>query len=165
MSAERSSMILPAFFTGIVDQDGVFPTGQWPEHITLFAPAAGGYDIETRYGLREVARTTSPFTVVTGGRALFGPDHTIPVRLIEPSGVILDLQARIAEVFASRKHDPTYMHPYRPHISVHHRKGEVVLPPARAVFEVGGFAVVQKLGAQAAWRVVDKIRLKGEVDT
>lgn len=164
MSAERSSMILPAFFTEIVDQDGVFPSGQWPEHITLFAPAAGGYDIETRYGLREVARTTSPFTVVTGGRALFGPEHTIPVRLIEPSEVILDLQARIAEVFASRKHDPTYMHPYRPHISAHQDR-KLSLPDKGAVFVIGGFAVVQKLGAQAAWRVVDKIRLKGEVDT
>lgn len=165
MSAERSSMILPAFFTRIVDQGGEFPSGEWPEHITLFAPANGHYSEEVRAGLRRLARTASPFTVVTGGRALFGPDRTIPVRLIKPSETILGLQQRIAHVFASLDHDPTYMHPYRPHISAHRRDGKLVLPPEEASFEVGGFAVVQRLGEKAAWQVVDKIRLKGEVDT
>ena len=81
----QEGKFIPAFFLPVVERGQELQKGQWPHHVTLFPPLEGAYDPEFGELLRDQLNQHHPFIVRTADEAYFGPDHDVPVRLLEPS--------------------------------------------------------------------------------
>lgn len=154
----QEAKFVPAFFLPVVEKGESFPSGQFPQHVTLFPPLELPYDSEFGARLRREFNHHHPFTVHTGSEAFYGPDGETPVRLIEPSLSLQGVHYLIERAVGDTFHDKTYRHPYSPHVSVERFDD---LPKGAEIF-IAGLSIVEKHSG-GEWTVVDKIGLKGEI--
>ena len=166
---------MPKLFVGYMTEVGqkdryflqkgdILDDSVWPFHVSLAPPMDGdGYTERLSEALRNIAADTAPFRVVTGEPDLFGPQGDTPVRRIVRNEAIQGLHDRILGVLAARGAvDMTYAgEHYNPH-STYRNQGIYSIGFAEGVgMKIGGFTVFEKAEKGDAWRVVDKIRLKG----
>ena len=158
----ESQKFVPAFFVDIVEMGTVFESGEWPHHITMFPPVEEPYRYEYGEQLRHAVNPMTPFDVVVGKSALYGPgrEPNVPVMQIEPSLELQKIHTALVAAVSHLLHDPQYRQPYNPHITIYSPHDAVT---QGALIHVGGFSIAAKRGH--AWEIVDKIGLRGDVTT
>lgn len=155
----QEAKFLPAFFLPVVERGEEFAPGDLPHHITFFPPIEQPYERSFGDGLRDELNLHYPFSVRTAGLDMFGPNHDILVRLLEPSLAMQGVHYLIQTAIGGLKHDTTYRRPYNPHITI--SAPEDV--PWNDTIVISGLSIVEKVRG-ANWKVVDKVGLKGVRD-
>ena len=122
-----------------------FISSAWPLHMTLLPPFIyDGHLSEVIDELDYIAHGTNPFSVITNGNALFGPNEDIPVSLIKPNHYLSVVHSKLASLVT--KLDLAYEHPalseagYRFHITT--QGGQE--PPADTNIPISGFSLVDR---------------------
>lgn len=156
MLAENTAKFLPAFFVNRVEMNSKYEGGKLPLHLTLFPPLHEKYDSDYGHALRSAINPQTPFDVIVGEDDLFGEQGDVRVKRIEKSGRLLAVHESLVKVVATLLHDPTYLQPFNPHITV--ERGQDI--KTGSLVRIGGFAILEKISGQP-WEVVDKIGLKG----
>lgn len=167
MSEQKASgeKFLPVFFVDEVKIDAEFHKDEWPLHITLFPPLETTYTDIAGTAIRSFVNPIEPFDAVVGENDTFGTQEMIesgngvPVRRIEENTRLYAVHRGLVQALAHLPHSAQFRTPYTPHISIPEHdpratKGESL--------RVEGMSIAIRQPGSATWRVVDKMRFKGE---
>lgn len=92
-----------------------------PQHLTLMQPFTPNFTMATG-AAEEVKTMLEPFEVHVAEQVMFGPNHDIPVRLIEPVDSLRLLHNALVVALEQRDIDLTRIdyirNSYKPHIAV-----------------------------------------------
>lgn len=106
-----------------LDVGTTFSRRRWPAHVTLVSNFVTAASVDRiAEALRQAPGLDAPLRIEFGGRAKFGPDRDIPVRLVLP-GRITELHRHLVDelvVLTDLKADePAYWgEGYRPHLTL-----------------------------------------------
>ncbi len=96
---------------------------KWPLHLTLmpwFRCDEGVERVVERLG--NLANNTQSFSIVTGEKAIYGPKHDVPVRLVEKTAELERFHARICFLLTKSRCDfeneEYSRESYSPHITI-----------------------------------------------
>lgn len=121
-SAPRESYVVVALFEPI-DVGTSIARKRWPAHVTL-APNffVDGTVDELVAAVRGAGSLTEPMVLTFAGRALFGPNRDVPVRLVRStrvSGVHRRLADQLETLPGFAAEEPAFWrHGYRPHLTL-----------------------------------------------
>jgi len=167
MSSQEASggKFLPVFFVDEVKEGAQFQAGEWPLHMTLFPPLETSYDAPLGKAIRYFVNPVEPFNAVVGKSDIFGTQEMIDsgkgvfVRKIEENPSLRKVHGGLVQALAHLRHNPTFRTPYNPHVSMD--------PINQRLHEgsdiwVEGMSLVTREPGAKVWKVVDKMRFKGE---
>ncbi|MDP3999818.1 MAG: 2'-5' RNA ligase family protein [bacterium] len=119
-----------------------FQASDWPLHITVVSPFETGDPETVRNAIGVVVESIRAFHVTAGNRALFGPNHDIPVNEIRGSAELSRLHENLIRALDRQitLKNPRYaLAGYRPHVTHHHgrqaKPGETIAIQAVALVD------------------------------
>lgn len=121
-SAPRQSYVVVALFEPI-DVGTSFARKHWPAHVTLASTFfVDGTVDELAAAVRSAGSLTEPMVLTFAGRALFGPNRDVPVRLVRSTRVS-DVHRRLADHLEAlpgfAAEEPAFWrHGYHPHLTL-----------------------------------------------
>lgn len=127
-----------------LDIDATISRREWPPHVTLasnFATVASADHVVTLIGANILVE---PLNVRVGAEELFGPNHDVPVRLVDaPRAEVVHerLASHLPALAGFAPEEPAYWRAgYRPHLtlgpSVAAREGDLLIARHIAVVEI-----------------------------